>query len=363
MNNAAHKNVTILIPAYNPDNRLLQLVKDLIQARFSRIIIVNDGSNQECNDIFKILSSYKECLVIKHAINLGKGRALKTGFNYFLNHASDSIGVITVDADGQHAVEDIIKVRTQLLKQPKNLVLGVRDFSATNIPFRSKFGNILTRKIFTFAGGLKITDTQTGLRGIPVHFLRQLMNVSGERFEYELNMLLKCKPYNIRISEVNIQTIYIEDNKSSHFNPIVDSIKIYSVFLTYTLSSILSFGLDILLFTILSLALKDVIPPYFIIFATIGARLVSSLFNYMVNKHIVFKSTSKSAVVQYYFLSVCQMFLSSFGVYLLYLLFGNGEVLIKIFVDSILFLMSFYIQRAWVFKEKPGSNGEVLIGD
>src|SRR5699024_653693 len=285
-------NVTIVIPAYNPDKKLINLVKEIIDSSFEHIIIVNDGSKAESRDIFKYLAKLKECTILNHAVNLGKGRALKTAFNYFLNHHKDSLGAVTVDADGQHSTEDIHKVTSKLMQRPNSLVLGVRDFSEESIPFRSRFGNVLTKKIFSFASGLSLSDTQTGLRGIPYAFMKHLMNVSGERFEYEMNMLLECKVKNVQIEEVNIETIYIEQNSSSHFNSVLDSVKIYTVFLKYTFSLLSSFGLDILLFMILSILFKELIPQYFIIVATIGARVLSSIFNYMVNKTVVFTSES-----------------------------------------------------------------------
>src|SRR5699024_4311662 len=221
-------------------------------------------------------------------------------------------------------------------------------------------GNVLTKKIFSFASGLSLSDTQTGLRGIPYAFMKHLMNVSGERFEYEMNMLLECKVKNVQIEEVNIETIYIEQNSSSHFNPVLDSVKIYTVFLKYTFSSLTSFGLDILLFTILSILFKELIPQYFIIVATIGARVLSSIFNYMVNKTVVFTSESKNTLYKYYLLSISQMLLSSLAVHFLYLSFGSGEVAIKIAVDTFLFILSFYIQRVWVFNRDPGKLSEVV---
>lgn len=345
--------VTLIIPAYNPDEKLISLVSDLTNAQFDDIIIINDGSKQSSNNIFNALSKIKECTIIEHAVNLGKGRTLKTAFNYFLNNRKDYIGLVSLDADGQHSSEDIVKVASKLCEHPNKLIMGVRDFSSENIPFRSRFGNVLTRKIFNIACGINISDTQTGLRGIPYSFLKSIMNVKGERFEYEMNMLVESKQANIEIEEVKIKTIYIEENKSSHFNPIIDSIKIYSVFLKYISSSLLSFGLDILLFSILSILLKGILPAHFIIAATIGARIFSSLFNYTLNRKAVFVSNSKNTLIKYYSLSVSQMLVSAFSVYTLYTLFGAGEITFKILVDTILFVLSFFIQREWVFKKRP----------
>lgn len=356
-------NVTILIPAYNPDHKMLNLVKHLIAEKFKSIIIVNDGSKAESKEIFDSITDFKECIILNHAVNLGKGRALKTAFNFFLNSINESIGIVTVDADGQHAVEDIKKVAAKLSESRNSLILGSRNFLLENIPFRSRFGNLLTNKVFNFACGIKVSDTQTGLRGIPKNFIRELMNVSGERFEFEMNMLLQSKTSNFPIEEVKIKTIYIEENKSSHFNPIVDSIKIYSLFIKYLFSSLFSFGLDILLFSIFLIIFKDIIPNYFIIGATICSRILSSLFNYMVNRGIVFKSNSKNTLIRYYVLCIIQMLVSAYGVHMIYSLVGQNEVLIKVLVDTILFMVSFYVQREWVFNKNSNIKGKVLTSE
>ncbi|WP_078378792.1 bifunctional glycosyltransferase family 2/GtrA family protein [Sutcliffiella halmapala] len=346
------RSVTILIPAYNPDNKLTELVKNIVNEGFQKILIVNDGSKQECQDIFDSLKDIKECTVIEHEVNQGKGQALKTAFSYFLDHSVDSLGLVTVDADGQHAVEDMKKVAKRLCERPDSLVLGVRDFSADDIPFRSRFGNILTKGVARFACGINISDTQTGLRGIPTHFIKKLIHVGGQRYEFEMNMLIECKTNNINIEEVSIQTIYIEENESSHFNPIIDSIKIYSVFLKFAVSSGLSFGLDVLLFALFVMILNGVFIDTYIIFATIFARVLSALFNFTVNRKVVFKSTAPNAIMKYFTLAIGQMLASALLVYLTFQFIGYGEVGIKIIVDFMLFLASFVIQREWVFKKK-----------
>jgi glycosyltransferase involved in cell wall biosynthesis len=346
------RSVTILIPAYNPDNKLTELVKNILNEGFQKIIIVNDGSKQECQPIFNSLQNINECTILEHEVNQGKGQALKTAFAYFLDHFVDSLGLVTVDADGQHAVEDMKKVAERLCERPDSLVLGVRDFSAEDIPFRSRFGNVLTKGVARFACGINISDTQTGLRGIPTRFIKKLLDVRGQRYEFEMNMLVECKTNNIDIEEVNIQTIYIEENESSHFNPIVDSIKIYSVFLKFAVSSALSFGLDVLLFALFVMLLNGMFVDTYIILATIFARVLSALFNFTVNRKVVFKSAAPNAIIKYFTLAIVQMLASAIAVYLIFEMIGFGEVGIKIVVDFMLFLASFVIQREWVFKKK-----------
>ncbi|WP_339148077.1 MULTISPECIES: bifunctional glycosyltransferase family 2/GtrA family protein [unclassified Sutcliffiella] len=344
--------VTVLIPAYNPDYKLMELVKKIVKKGFQQILIVNDGSKSECEPIFNQIKKIEQCTILEHDVNYGKGQALKTAFSYFLDTFPDNLGLVTVDADGQHAVEDVEKVSQRLRECPDCLVLGVRDFSGEDIPFRSRFGNMLTKGVARFACGIKITDTQTGLRGIPSHFVRKLLSVAGQRYEFEMNMLVECKPNNVEIEEVKIQTIYIEENESSHFNPIKDSIRIYAVFLKFAFSSALSFILDIALFALFVMILNGIFIESYIIIATVIARVLSALFNYTVNRKVVFKSTSSHTLIKYFALAVAQMLASAGGVFLIYEAIGFGEVGIKVIVDGILFLISYVIQREWVFKRK-----------
>jgi putative flippase GtrA len=330
----------------------MELVRNIVKEGFQQILVVNDGSKKECDSIFSSITEMKECTVLEHSVNQGKGQALKTAFSYFLDKFPGAVGLVTVDADGQHAVEDMKRVANRLCERPESLVLGVRDFSGEDIPLRSRFGNVLTKGVARFACGINISDTQTGLRGIPSRFIKKLIDVAGQRYEFEMNMLIECKSNNIEIEEVKIKTIYIEENESSHFNPIRDSIRIYSVFLKFAFSSALSFGLDILLFALFVMILNGIFVESYIIIATIIARVLSALFNFTVNRKVVFKSTTPHAMKKYFTLAVGQMLASAAGVYLLYAAIGFGEVGIKIVVDGILFLLSYVIQREWVFKKK-----------
>lgn len=351
MNNV--ENVVVLIPAFNPDDKLITFANEIIKSGFIHVVIVDDGSNQEFKWVFNKVAQINGCCVLVHAINLGKGRALKTGFHYLLDNYGDSVGVITADADGQHNIKSLIKVSNELICSPNKLILGARNFSNLNIPFRSKLGNVFTRKLFSFFSGIKVNDTQTGLRGIPYDFICKFMNINGERYEYEMNMLFECKKQNIPIHEIVIDTIYIEDNQSSHFNPLVDSIKIYSIFLKYISSSLLSFLIDILLFSIFTKILGKLMPEYFIIVSTVWARAISSFFNYKINKNTVFKKKSfgKVTFFKYYILCIVQMFISGIIVSTACSILKSPDVIVKIVVDSILFIASYEMQKEWVFKE------------
>ncbi|MBC8531402.1 glycosyltransferase [Gehongia tenuis] len=346
--------VIVIIPSLEPNLKLLDLLEQLQNVNLNNIIIVNDGSAPSFNHIFNVAQEKYNCLVLKHYVNMGKGRALKTAMNYVLNYFPGCIGVITVDSDGQHQIDDILICAKKLIDNPSELILGYRDFDSSNVPFRSKFGNKITRQIIKFLCGIKIQDTQTGLRGIPKDFMVALLDVKGERFEFEMNMLIEAKEKDISILEYPISTVYINENSSSHFNPLKDSAKIYSIFLKFIISSFSSFIVDIGLFSIIVNLIKPV-SSYYIIISTVFARLVSSIVNFALNKNRVFKSqgATKYSAIKYYILCIFQLIASALAVDALYTLCAGkvSESIIKIVVDFILFLVSFQIQREWVFRK------------
>lgn len=351
--------IVIIIPALNPDENLNKLTTELHEAGFIHILLVDDGSNKENRRYFDIAKSKYGCKVITHSVNLGKGRALKSAFNYILNEYDDiCMGAVAVDSDGQHSVQDTVKCAQALLENPNSLIMGCRNFTHHNIPFRSKFGNNLTCKIINLLCGIKISDTQTGLRGIPCTLMWKFMTTRGERYEFEMNMLIDTKENQIPIVEVPIQTIYIENNQTSHFNPLLDSMKIYAVFGRFILSSLSSFIVDILLFTFLVSIFKPIVPGCYILMSTIGSRAVSSIFNYIVNKNNVFKNKLNHSVVfvKYFTLCTTQLLASALCVSTLYQWIGINESIVKVIVDTVLFLISFQVQREWVFK--PGKETE-----
>lgn len=349
--------VVIVIPSLNPDEKLLHLVKNLREHGFSHLLLINDGSRADCVRFFEEAASEYGCQVYTHAVNLGKGRALKSAFNFILNEYPDCIGAVTVDSDGQHTMEDTAACAKALVEHPDHLIMGCRNFSEEGIPARSRFGNICTKHAIKLLCGISVSDTQTGLRGISKEFMRHMLPIKGERFEYELNMLIEAKESGTPFYEVPIRTIYIESNESSHFNPLLDSIRIYSVFLKFILSSLSSFAVDIVLFA-LFLPLFEMLlaAPGFggwaIPAATVLARVFSSLFNFFVNKRTVFKNESKSKkmIVKYFSLSVVQMCLSAAGVWAAHIILPWNATLLKVIVDCLLFFVSFIVQRSWVFK-------------
>lgn len=350
-------NIIIMIPSLNPDHKLVNYVKQLAGQDFREILVINDGSSALYDPIFDEIRQTEKCTVITHEVNQGKGRALKTGMKYVLEHHPDCVGIVTGDADGQHRLEDTLNVANALLEDDNRLVLGSRNFNSPNIPARSSFGNKLTSWVFAVMFGQKLMDTQTGLRGISLKIVPSMLEIDGERFEYEMNMLIECRRRKIPIDEIPIETVYIDENSSSHFNPIVDSVKIYWLifrsFFSFIFTSVSCTLLDLLLFTLLA---RLVIPggfAYRIQLATVIARVVSATTNFVVNKNVVFQKKGHllSSAVKYFTLAVVQMTISATAVNWLYHTLGWHEVIIKAIVDTILFIINYNIQKNLIFKK------------
>ena len=347
--------VPLIIPAYEPDERMIILLRRLAAEYEDRIVVINDGSGPAYDGLYEQVAELG-CTVLTHYVNMGKGRALKDAFNYCLCTWPDMKGCVTADSDGQHTPEDILRCRQLLLEDDRDLVLGCRNFDGPGIPWKSTFGNKVTRQVCRLLSGLDITDTQTGLRGIPRSFMAKLINTPGECFEFEMQMLLETKNC-CSIREFSIQTIYdSEDNHSTHFDPVKDSIRVYSVFgkqfLLFVFSSLSSAVLDLVLFSVFVSLLKGTGGIWYAGAATILARIISAAYNFLINHRLVFKSqvSKRNAAIRYFLLAILQMLASALlvtgGVYLLPM---APELAVKIVVDTILFFISYTIQREMVF--------------
>ena len=341
-----------IIPSLNPDERFLEVVTGLLEAGFERVYIVDDGSGPEYKWMFEEAARRPGVALITHEQNCGKGRALKNALSLYLEQgAGDCIGVVTVDGDGQHQLKDTIAVAEGLVRSPEALVLGVRDFDSEEVPQRSSFGNKVTRGIMRLSFGIKVSDTQTGLRAIPNSFAAQILGLEGERYEFETNMLIHASKLKVPIAEVPIGTIYIDDNSKSHFRPLVDSIRIMGLILKFAMVSICSAGLDYLLFWLFGKCFAS-LPGWLGLFAAVAlARLASATFNFTMNKRLVFHSGAGvgSSAMRYVILAASIMLCSYGGLYLLSELLPLPQMLAKLITDVTLFIVSFRVQRRWVF--------------
>ena len=349
-------NIVILIPAYNPNQKLINLVLEL-KNTFSNILIINDGSSKKSKKIFQELANYSECTILEYSENKGKGYALKYGINYYLENLKDNYqGIVTADCDYQHKPEDIINIALKLSGNQDSIILGVRNFHLKNIPFPNRFGNLLTSFIFKFLYGIKIEDTQAGLRAIPNRYLNICLETNGNRFEFEMNMLIKAVKNKINILEVPIETIYYSKGESK-FNKFKDSIIIYKVlfteYLKFIISSLSCSLIDVILFSMFLQLFINVNSNIQIIMATFFSRIITDFFNFNINKTIVFNSHEniKKIAIKYYILSFSKMIISALCVLLIHhLLININETYIKIVVDTFIYFLSYKIQKKYIFK-------------
>lgn len=329
----------VLIPAYEPEESLVTLVQALTE-RDVPVVVVNDGSTTGL-EYFEMLRAM-DITVLDHDGNRGKGRALKTGLAYL--REAGFAGAVTADADGQHTVEDILRVGDELSAHPGCLIMGARDV-AQMLP-RSKAGNRLTCFLFRRLYGVDLRDTQTGLRGIPLDETAQLLELPGERYEYEMEMLMHVwELFPGGVIEIPIETIYIDDNSSSHFRPIKDGMKIYSVlfgsFPKYLLSSVLSYVIDYSLFGVLYYwVLGETVP------SVAAARVVSAVFNFAVNKLYVFKGSGrKYNLLSYALLAMVVLCINGLAMHVLVDVCHLPAFAVKLVVDGLLYVMNYFVQK------------------
>lgn len=361
--------ISVVLPSLDPDDKLVAVIDGLLEYGFTDIILVNDGSKPENLHYFEdAAAQHPEIHLLHHPVNRGKGAALKTAFAWFLENRPDAVGVVTVDGDNQHHPEDTRNCALRMMETGK-LVLGVRDFSLPHVPPRSRMGNRITSGVFKIFVGMTISDTQTGLRAIPTADIETLITIYGDRFEYETNMLLAMKDYGIAFDEVKIRTVYIEENKSSHFHAIKDSWRIYKLilkhFFRYTISAIVSAVVDNGLSMLLNALLHTLISGAALTaVTTLGARAVSSLLNFFMNHKLVFESKvpTGKAMARYYMLALPQLlaqFLLTQGVFSLFGIQDHQVLLrgvIYALVMTVLYFVSYAIQQRWVFSAKSSKK-------
>lgn len=335
----------ILIPAYEPTEKMLSLVRELKSRTNYKILIIDDGSGNRFKELFDKVEEYG-CTVLHHSENKGKGEALKTGFNYIYSECQPD-RVVCADSDGQHQVDDIIKLADTIDDSKKEMVLGVRQFKG-NVPFKSRFGNSISAFSFKLATGISLNDTQTGLRGYPYNLMPWLCSVDGKRFEYELNLLLRAKESGISINQLTIATIYENNNKGTHFRPIHDSVSVLMPIFKFCSSSIISGILDFILFFLFRWLTSS------LFYGVVLARVISSIFNYFINKIFVFdakNTSSRQSAPKYFGLVIVIMLLNYCLMAFWTNIVGMPEFLAKLLTEAILFTMSYTVQKLFVFNK------------
>lgn len=220
------KKSTVVIPTYNPEPEFISYVEELVRSGAENIIIIDDGSASETQTVFRELEAFPACTLLIHPENRGKGAGLKTSFRYLKEQRPDITRIVTADSDGQHAVADVVRLLEVLEESSHGIVLGVRDFNLPHVPNKNAFGNKLTSHVFKLLFGTYVSDTQTGLRGFHSSDIDWLLSLKGERFEYEMNMLMMAIHDGIPLQEVAIQTLYFGKKPVSHYKTIRDSWRI-----------------------------------------------------------------------------------------------------------------------------------------
>lgn len=213
--------------------------------------------------------------------------------------------------------------------------MGSREFTG-NVPARSKFGNAVTCQVFHLLAGVKLKDTQTGLRAFDGKYISYMLALDGNRYEYV------------------IETVYIDDNKGSHFHPIKDSFKIYKEMILFSCSSFIGFCVDYVCYTVLSLLTGGLSTALSAGVSNIGARVISATVNYNINRKIVFKSDEKIAktAAQYALLAVGILVLNTVLLEIFVNTIIPNSYIAKILVEILLFFFSCFVQKKIIFKKK-----------
>ena len=353
----------IVIPSLNPDKGLQGYVAALRAITDTPIVLVDDGSRENLKTIFqRCVADVAGVSLLVHDVNKGKGRALKTAFAHLLETVPGLKGCVTCDSDGQHAPQDVLKCLNILKEEPDTLVLGCRTFSLEHVPWKSRLGNNSMRTLFRLATGSDFLDTQTGLRAIPAEFMRELLECPGERFEFETHMLLRLNGR--KLLQIPIETLYVNGNRETHFDPLRDSLIITSIIIfallrklaKFMIASVLSFGVDIGLFSLLYYKVFNAESFGRLFLSVAIARAVSLVFNYSCNRYFVFgevhggRNFNVRAFGKYLILAGFIMAASYGLTNACHAAFPQIAIeVLKVCVDFFLFLASYGVQRILIF--------------
>ena len=323
----------VIIPAYKPDDTLIKLIGDLEPYDLEKIV-VDDGSGEEHEHIFNAVED--RCIVLRHEENRGKGAAIKTALGYIKDKTDGVEAIGVMDSDGQHLPEDMMKLLAAASLNKEALVLGVRAVGK-DMPTRSRLGNKITRNVFRMVSGVAVSDTQTGLRAFSPELVERLLSIEGERYEYEMNVLIKLAKEGVPIKEIPISTIYHDKKNSvSHFRSFRDSARIYKDIIKFSLSSLSSFVLDYILFTAIML-----IVPH-----------ISAMYNYSMNCRFVFREKRRlGTALQYFALAGFILIMNNLILEFFTQILDMSVYPAKLLTECMLFVMSWLIQNFIIFRK------------
>lgn len=369
-----------LIPAYKPNIQLLEFVKG-IEEHGMDCLIVNDGSGEEYLSLFHKIERETEARVLSFPENRGKGAALKAGLEYLQKENAGLQGnftIITLDADGQHLLKDALNLLSVAEEKKDTLILGSRTQSKDS-PLCSRIGNGITKEVFNLCTGVEVKDTQTGMRAFSGKMIPKMLTIPGERYEYEMNVLLFLAKEGVPMEEVPIETVYINDNAESHFDTVKDSYRIYKQILKFSASSLLSFLADFLLYSFFFLITGGLFVSNFL------ARVISLHLNFFLNKTMVFsgeedieeskkrmentkvqkgtkwnlsalKSFKKEEYFSYLGLASFIFLINSFILSGIVGSLGMNPYLAKILTEGLLFYLSYFVQKKWIFEKNSSKK-------
>lgn len=362
----------IVIPAFEPEPGLCLRIREMKERIPAQIIVIDDGSGADYRETFDRIEKMEHCTVLRHEENKGKGRALKTGFDHVrrqiaartddVPYDKPAVRILCADCDGQHLPGDGVRLLEISRCHPGALILGARDFSGSEVPWKSRFGNRFSSAVFHALSGVYLEDTQTGFRAFDDSLLELMLRVPGERFEYETSVLLTCAKQDIPVRTEKIETVYEEKNAGTHFRPVQDSIRVMAALFyepaKFLLSSLFCAVLDLFLFRVFE---RTVQAGQFerIMAATAGARLLSASVNFTVNRNWVFRSDGGGKtcgycreVLSYLLLCIGIMAASAISVSVLSSLSGLEPASVKIPCDILLFFLSYQIQKSRIFSRR-----------
>ncbi len=339
----------VIVPIYYETNNTLRLCRELFAQEADNIVVVNDGAKLSKSFLAELLSM--GCNIIKFENNRGRGASLKAGIKFAHDKLYNIKGYITVDADGQHSAEDVMKIARAMDLRPNSIVLGKRDFPNANMTIRSKFGSRIASLYFKIITGVKCSDTLTEVKGIPNSLYEIAIGADGKRFDYDFNFLTECAGKGIEIYNLNINIHYSSKSKSN-YRLIEDTYLIYATPLKFATASMGCALIDLILFTVLTYTLPTSLA-FNVVFATLLARIVSGGINFFINRKVIFKNNGdvKRQLWRYIILFVGIMITSSAIVSLLSFI-PIPVTIIKMLVDIMLWIVNYTMQRKWVFKER-----------